>query len=277
MNSGEFPTRPFRMSARPTSLMKANRMNALLFSPRAIALVIVAVFGVLTRNGAASAQDSPCALDPPCPVYIRQAVVVPPQPAPPSWIFDRSTYSHDPYTGARVAQYEPIPPVEPLDDPRLVTSRYNRLRTNVRGANGSNDTYYEVQNWGNGRGGLDAEWERFHDAWKESYLTGGYYNQNGGYYSGPNWSGGPYGAPGWGGYGYGYGGPGYGSPYPYPMNGLPGPGGPGGGNWQGNGGPQGGWSQGGPGGPLGGNGPHNGDGPHGDGPHGGDGPHPHDD
>ena len=36
--------------------------------------------------------------------------------------------------------------------------------------NGSFDTYYEVQAWGNGRGGIDAEWERFHDAWKESYL-----------------------------------------------------------------------------------------------------------
>ena len=34
-----------------------------------------------------------------------------------------------------------------------------------------------MQAWGNGRGGIDAEWERFHDAWKESYLQNGYYNQ----------------------------------------------------------------------------------------------------
>ena len=97
----------------------------------------------------------------------------------PSWIFRRSTYTHDPETGARVAQYMRTPPVEPLDDERIVTSRYRRSRTNLRGTDGSIDTYYEVQAWGNGRGGIDAEWERFHDAWKESYLQNGFYNQNG--------------------------------------------------------------------------------------------------
>ena len=52
-------------------------------------------------------------------------------------------------------------------------------RTNLRGTDGSIDTYYEVQAWGNGRGGIDAEWERFHDAWKESYLQNGYFNNHG--------------------------------------------------------------------------------------------------
>jgi hypothetical protein len=126
-----------------------------------------------------------------CPVYEREA---------PSWVFRRSTYSHDPYTGARVAQYMRTPPVEPLDDPRMVTSRYRRSRTNLRGIDGWIDTYYEVQAWGNGRGGVDAEWERFHDAWKESYLTGGFYNQGQGF---SPW------APGWGGLpGFGF--PGFG-------------------------------------------------------------------
>jgi hypothetical protein len=124
----------------------------------------------------------------------------------PSWIFNRATYTHDPYTGARVAQYMRTPPVEPLDDERLVTSRYRRSRTNLRGAHGSVDTYYEVQAWGNGRGGIDAEWERFHDAWKESYLQGGYYNQGPGY--GAPWG---YGG-GFGGHGFGHGYPGYGFP-----------------------------------------------------------------
>jgi hypothetical protein len=121
--------------------------------------------------------------------------------APPSWIFSRSTYTHDPENGARVAQYQRLPAIEPLEDERLVTSRYHRTRTNIRGINGSVETYYDVQTWGNGRGGIDAEWERFHDAWKESFLQGGYYNQGPGY-----------------GYGYpsqfGYGGPGYGNSYP---------------------------------------------------------------
>jgi hypothetical protein len=152
--------------------------------------------------------------EPPCITDTAQAG------SAPSWIFRRSTYSHDPYTGARVAQYMRTPPVEPLDDPRLVTSRYRRSRTNLRGTQGSNDTYYEVQAWGNGRGGIDAEWERFHDAWKESYLSGGFYNQGPG--SAPwGWSGGHPG--GWFGPGFGVGGPGFG----VPGGGFPGHGGPG--------------------------------------------------
>jgi hypothetical protein len=142
------------------------------------------------------ACDGPCdqCNEPPCLVAQSQ----------PSWIFRRSTYTHDPYTGARVAQFMRTPPVEPLEDERLVTSRYHRTRTNLRGADGSIETYYDVQSWGNGRGGIDAEWERFHDAWKESYLQGGYYNQGPGY--GGGWPG-PWGYSGFNG---GYGGPGYG-------------------------------------------------------------------
>jgi hypothetical protein len=93
----------------------------------------------------------------------------------PSWIFEPSTFSHDPLTGARVAQYERTPPVEPLPDQRLVTSRYRRTRTPLRGLNGSVDTEYQVQSWANGQGGIDAEWERFHDAWRQSFLSGSVY------------------------------------------------------------------------------------------------------
>jgi hypothetical protein len=181
----------------------------------------------------------------------------------PSWIFATSTYTNDPMTGARVAQYERKTPVEPLEDERNVTSGYRRTRTVLRGADGSNDTYYQVQNWGNGRGGLDAEWERVNDAWQEAYTTGGSYSSQGG----------PYGY-GYGNQGYGYGGPGYGNGGWGPGNGGPGYGGPGWGNGNGPGpgnwnGPQGGW--GGPGnngnGP-GWNGPGNGPNfpPHGGGP-----------
>jgi hypothetical protein len=143
---------------------------------------------------------------------------------PPSWIFHRSTYSHDPYTGARVAQYLRTPPVEPLEDERLVTSRYRRSRTRLRGIDGSVDTYYEVQAWGNGRGGIDAEWERFHDAWKESYLSGGFYNQ------GPGFAPSGYGSS-YGGYpGFGFPGNGVASGFGFPHgNGYPPHGG-----WQGN-------------------------------------------
>jgi hypothetical protein len=204
---------------------------------RVIALVIVCSL-------VANAQELPCGTDVPCggPVYYQR------EPVQPSWVFARSTYTHDPHTGARVAQYMRIPPVEPLDDPRIVTSRYRRVRTNLRGPDGSYDTTYDVQSWGNGRGGLDAEWQNFHDAWKESYLTGGFYNQQNPGFGGrfPGWGYGN-GFPN-GGYGYpnqfapnGYGGPmtGYGFPN---GPGMPPQGGPqSGGPWNGNG-QNGGWN-----------------------------------
>jgi hypothetical protein len=137
----------------------------------------------------------------------------------PSWIFARSTYTHDPYTGARVAQYQRLPVIEPLEDERLVTSRYHRIQTNLRGTNGSTESYYDVQQWGNGRGGIDAEWERFHNAWKESYLQGGFYNQAPGFNNGfpGQFGNGGFGGPGFGfGYpAYGYGFPGIGNNGPY--------------------------------------------------------------
>lgn len=133
---------------------------------------------------------------------------------PASWVFKRSTFTHNPETGARVAQYDRHAPVEELPDPRLVTSGYRRTRTNLRGADGSVDSYYQVQSWGNGRGGLDAEWERFHDAWQGSYLSGGYYQGAVPYgYGGGYGFGGGYGYGGFGGPGGGFGNvPGGGSP-----------------------------------------------------------------
>ena len=163
----------------------------------------------------------------------------------PSWVFRRSTYTHDPNTGARVAQYQRLPVIEPLEDERLVTSRYHRVQTNLRGTNGSSESYYDVQSWGNGRGGIDAEWERFHNAWKESYLQGGFYNQQGQGFN--NCFPGQFGNGGFGGPGFGFG----------PGNGFPGIGA--GGPWWGNQGA--GWN---------GNGPHNNGGQFNDHGHAGD-------
>jgi hypothetical protein len=181
------------------------------------------------------------ACEAPCETCVRPCVVEDQQP---SWIFNRSTYSHDPVTGARVAQYERIAPVEPLEDERNFTSSYRFTQTNLRGADGSVDRYYQVQAWGNGRGGMDAEWERFHDAWKESILAGGYYNQGG--YPGPYSYNNGYGNR-FNGNGYGRGryNGGWGQGGWNQGNGGPGPwqstnGGPwqqGGGNWNGGGGP----------------------------------------
>jgi hypothetical protein len=169
-------------------------------------ILAASVVAALLLNRA-DAGECPCT--PPAP-----QVIVVEKPAVDSWLFARSRYTHDPETGARVAQYAMKPPIEPLDDPRDVTSGYSRTRTVLRGADGSADTYYRVQSYGNGRGGLDAEWERFHDAWRGSTVAGGSYQA----VSGSPWWGGP----GWGGPGWGGGGPGWGGPGNGPWNGAPG-------------------------------------------------------
>ena len=92
-----------------------------------------------------------------------------------SWVFRRSTYTNDPITGARVGQLRKDP-VEPLDDQRLVTSSYRRMRSENRGRDGSIDTTYVVQGWGDGGGELGAQWQMFNDVWKEAILSGSFYN-----------------------------------------------------------------------------------------------------
>jgi hypothetical protein len=180
-------------------------------------LLAAAVVAVLLLNRAI-AQDCACTTPPP------PTLVVNPNYEPPatdSWVFRRSRYTHDPATGARVAQYAMKPPIEPLDDPRVVTSGYSRSRTVLRGADGSADTYYRVTSYGNGRGGLDAEWERFHDAWRGSTIGGGSYQV----FPGSPWWGGGWGGGGWsggGGWGGSGGGPGWGGPGNGPW--MPGPG-----------------------------------------------------
>lgn len=160
-----------------------------------LAAAVVAAF-LLSR---ASASDCGCAPLPPASV-VKVVPVIFQQPVD-SWIFKPGRYTHDPETGARVAQYAMKPPIEPLDDPRAITSGYHRSRVVLRGADGSVDTTYRVQSYGNGRGGLDAEWERFHDAWRGATVAGEQY-------SAIPWR------PGFGGYPYSDAHPGYGTIVP---------------------------------------------------------------
>lgn len=150
---------------------------------------VLAAFALLNQARAAGCG---------CVEACTHVVVVKTEPA--SWIFAPSTYSHDPDTGARVAQYQRTRAIEPLDDPRAVTSGYDRSRIIQRGADGSVNTYYRVRSYGNGFGGLDAEWERFHDARRGFPVVPGY------------------GAAGWGagGYGGGFGAPYYGGGFGFP-------------------------------------------------------------
>lgn len=179
-------------------------------------LLLAAALLAIALRSRANAQSCTCTSS------ARPVVIASDEPASDSWIFRRGRYTHDPETAARVAQYAMKPPIEPLDDPRLVTSGYSRTRTVLRGADGSVDTYYRVQSYGNGRGGLDAEWERFHDAWRGSTTAGGSYQVYPGYYGygyggyGPGYGGAGPGAPAFGGPGVG------GQPYGAPMYGAPG-------------------------------------------------------
>ena len=159
-----------------------------------------------------------------CDCVYPLAYAAPIQPQGDSWIFAPSRFSHDPETGVRVAQYTAKPPVEPLPDQRAVSSGYARSRTVLRGPDGNVSTYYQVQNYGNGRGGMDSEWERFHDAWRGSTVGGGNFAAGFGV---P-----PFGFGGYGGF------PGGGFPGGgFPGGGFPGGGFPGGGHQRGGYGP----------------------------------------
>lgn len=164
-------------------------MNA---SIRCYAVIPLAL--ALTSEKAPSVRAADCGCKAPAPRVVYVPIVVE-QPKS-SWVFMPSRYTHDPETGARVAQYAMKPPIEPLDDPRLVTSGYTRSRVVIRGVDGSNDTSYRVTSYGNGRGGLDAEWERFHDAWRGSTVAGGNFGGVAGGVGFPGWGWGSGG--GWG-------------------------------------------------------------------------------
>jgi len=178
----------------------------------AIALCAAIMLSIFVRSAAAC--DAGCM--PRC-----VALVYAPAPSAPiespqaklSWVFKRSTFTNDPVTGARVGQYARKDAVEPLDDQRLVTSSYRRTRTVNNGRDGSMDTSYQVQAWGDGGGELGAQWQMFNDVWKEAILSGSFYNNeqasgpwgsgrwgsNGNNWNGNNWNGGGWNNGGWNG------------------------------------------------------------------------------
>lgn len=105
------------------------------------------------------------------------------------WAFMPGRYTHDPRSGARVAQYAPPPAVQAFPDSRPHASGYTRSRVNQRGADGTVTTRYQIENWSNRPDRIDAEWERFNDVWQRSVISGGY-----------GYRGYGYGYPGFGGY-----------------------------------------------------------------------------
>lgn len=67
-----------------------------------------------------------------------------------SWIFRPSTFSHDPSTGQRVAQFMPERVSYRREDPTYMESGYRHVHAGLRGADGSYDHTHVVQTWGLG-------------------------------------------------------------------------------------------------------------------------------
>ena len=164
-----------------------------------------------------------------------------------SWLFNRSTFSHDPATGARVNQYAAKRVAYVPADGTYLQSGYRHMRFGLR-AGGSADRLHVVQTWGAGEairpygewqfpfragatpygpwGNSQGPWTMPYDSWVNPY---GQWNRY------PNLPGGQYfpggaGYPGRPGYSRPFA-PGHASPYgptPYaPTPHSPGPPGPG--------------------------------------------------
>ncbi|NLS91854.1 MAG: hypothetical protein GXX96_06695 [Planctomycetaceae bacterium] len=78
-----------------------------------------------------------------------------------SWVFQPSTYSHDPQTGERVAQYAAEAPAYGPSDPTYQQSAYIHKRTALYGVPGSIERRHYVETWGEGEAIRPyGEWER---------------------------------------------------------------------------------------------------------------------
>ncbi len=77
-----------------------------------------------------------------------------------SWIFRRSSFTHDPATGDRVVQFARPKPLRPPGDGTYQQSAYRHYRSTIR-AGSSADHMHVVQTWGEGeRIRPYGEWER---------------------------------------------------------------------------------------------------------------------
>jgi hypothetical protein len=78
-----------------------------------------------------------------------------------SWVFQPSTYSHDPQSGERATQYAAKPPAYGPSDPTYEQSAYIHKRTSLRGVGGSVERRHYVETWGAGEAIRPyGEWQR---------------------------------------------------------------------------------------------------------------------
>ena len=64
------------------------------------------------------------------------------------WTLAPSTYSHNPETGQRVAQYAQPQPAFVYENPTYLKSGYHHRRATLRNADGSLDQLHIVEEWG---------------------------------------------------------------------------------------------------------------------------------
>lgn len=119
-------------------------------------------------------------------------------PAESSWVFQPSTYSHDPQSGERVTQYAIKAPAYAPSDATYQRSGYVHNRTALRGAGGSIERRHYVETWGAGEairpygewefpfragatpfgpwGNPSGPWTMPFDSWINPYGLGNLYN-----------------------------------------------------------------------------------------------------
>ncbi len=113
-----------------------------------------------------------------CGVVLAAAALVPLGHArADSWIFRRSSYTHDPATGDRVVQFAPKATPYVPHDPTYRQSAYRHKRSSIR-AGGSADRTHVVETWGAGESIRPyGEWQRPYRAGATPYGPWG--NPNG--------------------------------------------------------------------------------------------------
>lgn len=94
-------------------------------------------------------------------VVVAASALVAGRQADAGWMFLPSYYSHDPNTGARVAQYAPKETAFAREDPSYQQSGYRHNQTTIRGPGGSADRLHVVETWGEGEAIRPyGEWQR---------------------------------------------------------------------------------------------------------------------
>jgi hypothetical protein len=82
-------------------------------------------------------------------IAVASILTAAPQLRATDWILAPSTYTHDPQTGERIAQFAPVPPVYlRAGRPDYVESGYRHRQSVIRDRRGGADRLHITQEWG---------------------------------------------------------------------------------------------------------------------------------